>query len=173
MIKIVTPDTSPEDLRLIYSYDETTGEFRLIKGRGGRRAGTIAGWVNAGVRFISVDNQMRLAARVAWAHYYGEWPKTLIDHIDGDRLNNAIANLRLATFQQNMWNRAARKSSSGRKGVCWDKQKNLWVAQITQNRKHIFIGRFKTVEEASDAYEKVATELRGAWHRPNQVFGGN
>lgn len=82
------------------------------------------------------------------------------DHIDRNPLNNTRANLRLATYSQNLANRQTR-SPYGYKGVSWQKRRNKWVAQIGFNLKNHFIGYFDTPEEAHAAYCKKATELFG------------
>jgi hypothetical protein len=69
-----------------------------------------------------------------------------IDHIDGDRKNNALSNLRVVTIQQNQWNR------TGAKGYSWDKGQGGWRAQISVNRKAKFLGVYATEEDARAAY---------------------
>lgn len=87
-----------------------------------------------------------------------EPPGMVIDHIDGNKLDNRKENLRICTQQQNGWNRGKpSNNTSGFKGVCWHKQTQKWQAII--NHKHI--GYFKTAEKAYEAYVKAAQELHG------------
>jgi len=72
-----------------------------------------------------------------------------VDHIDGQRLNNSLTNLRVVTHQQNQWNRLTAK------GYCWSKQHNKWCAQIKVNKKKIHLGYFNTEQKARDAYLKA------------------
>jgi hypothetical protein len=97
--------------------------------------------------------------------FNGYWPEQ-IDHIDGNRSNNLVFNLREANNAQNNRNTKLRASNtSGYKGVYMSKQSNRFIARITVNYKGIHLGCFKTVEEASQAYKKAALELHGSFAR--------
>ena len=81
-----------------------------------------------------------------------------IDHIDGDKLNNEINNLRVCTQQQNTYNTRSRPlSTSIYKGVHYRKDTGKWVAQYTHNGRNIHIGCFDNETDASNAY-KIATK---------------
>lgn len=92
-------------------------------------------------------------------------PKLVVDHINGNRLDNRKENLRICTQQQNIWNTRKRSdNTSGYKGVHFDDVKwrnKKWRAQISYNKKLIFIGRFETAEQAKQAYQLKAKELFG------------
>jgi len=76
-----------------------------------------------------------------------------VDHIDKNRQNNNLNNLRMVTPQQNASNRNKQKNSSSKyKGVCFKKNEKKWQARITINLKTIQIGYFNTQEEAAKAY---------------------
>ena len=78
--------------------------------------------------------------------------KRIVDHIDRDKLNNHIDNLRWATHSQNGMNRSAPKSNkSSQTGVHYDKSNKKWTAQIGLNRKNIYLGRFENFEDAVKA----------------------
>ena len=85
----------------------------------------------------------------------------VIDHINGDGLDNRRANLRFATVAQNAWNSKKRNPRSGYKGVCFDKQKRLWRAAIVCHRKRIHLGYFKDKIPAAKAYDNAARKLHG------------
>lgn len=122
-----------------------------------RYAGTEAGSANAKRAAVKVSNRLYKVHRIAWAIFYGEHPTQQIDHINGDPLDNRIANLRLATNQQNQYNRGVNKNStSGLKGVYWDKPVQRWRAQIVHNRASVFLGHYATSEEAAAAYAEGA-----------------
>jgi hypothetical protein len=90
----------------------------------------------------------------------------LVDHIDGDPLNNCRSNLRVATYAQNSMNSKRQvRSSSGYKGVYWDKRIQRYRAQITCNQKRIRLGTFKTPEEAHEAYKIAAVKYFGEFAR--------
>ena len=92
------------------------------------------------------------AHRVAWAIYYGEWPPEQIDHINGNRLDNRIANLRSVNDSENRKNMAIRSdNTTGVLGVHWYKSKNLWHAQIQVNEKKVHLGYFERLEDAAKA----------------------
>lgn len=89
-----------------------------------------------------------------------------VDHIDGDRLNNRRANLRLATKSENMRNRGPQADNkSGFKGVCWIVRDQRWMAQIKHNRKQIYLGYFETAEEAHAAYAAACIKYHGDFAR--------
>lgn len=92
----------------------------------------------------------------------------LVDHVNGNGLDNRRSNLRPATPSQNQANRSTRRdSSSGFKGVYWYTDRQLWRARITANRKVRSLGYFRTAEAAARAYDEAALELFGAYARPN------
>ena len=99
------------------------------------------------------------AHRVAWAIYSGLWPENEIDHINGNRSDNRIANLRSATSQENSKNRAiCIRNTSGTIGVCWYNRDRVWVAKIYKNGRRIVIGRFKIKDDAISARAKANAE---------------
>ncbi len=87
--------------------------------------------------------------RLAWYLHYGHLPINSIDHIDGNRSNNKIDNLRDVTSQQNHWNRTTAK------GYSWDKSANKFCAHIGINGKRKHLGLFHTEQEARNAYLKA------------------
>lgn len=96
-----------------------------------------------------------------------------IDHRDGNGLNNTRANLRLATHQQNMFNKRIHKdNTSGLKGVSWHKPSDKWQAQIGVGGKQKYLGSFATPEEAGRAYDAAALEYHGEFAYLNIPTGG-
>ena len=91
----------------------------------------------------------------------GYLPKT-IDHINGDKLDNRIENLRAATVGQNQHNRKTNaNNTSGYKGVSWNKGCNKWLSQIKLEGKRIHLGYFDNLEEAAEVVRKAREELHG------------
>jgi hypothetical protein len=157
-----------ERLRELLAYDPTSGGFAWRVDRGGlAKAGQIAGSRNGiGYVNIRVDGRDYSAHRLAWLHVTGAWPAGQIDHINGVRDDNRIANLREATNAQNQWNRAHQGSVSGFKGVKWCKIQRKWRAELRKDGRKIHLGRFATVEEAHAAYCAAADEHFGEFARP-------
>ena len=90
-----------------------------------------------------------------------------IDHKDVNGLNNQKTNLRFCTNSQNCMNWKARLATSVYKGVCWEKRRKKWSAQIGLNYKKIHIGYFDTAKEAAKAYDTKAKEFYGEFARLN------
>lgn len=129
----------------------------------GRSAGSVAANGYVDISFLVGNRRIRAAGhRLAWLYVYGVHPSAFIDHIDGDKTNNRIENLREATAAQNAWNTGARSwSKSGVKGVSWDKSRGKWFASIFVNRKQIALGRYDAIEDAARAYEAAALRFHG------------
>jgi len=112
---------------------------------------------------FALDGIRYYCHRVAWLYIYGEWPNK-IDHIDRDKTNNRISNLRSVTSKENNRNQPIRKSNnSGCCGVCKVSDSRLWRAYITNNNKQVWLGSFKTFEDAVLA-RKLAEKEYG-YHR--------
>jgi len=98
------------------------------------------------------------------AEYFIENPlnKPFVDHIDCDRLNNNVNNLRYATCQENARNRGLNvKNKSGVQGVCWHKRHKKWYAQIKVNYVTYYLGSFNNIEDAKYARQEKVNELFG------------
>jgi hypothetical protein len=99
--------------------------------------------------------------RIAWLFAYGDWPDGHIDHINGDRADNRIANLRVVTNAINCQNKRKPLPSnkSGYLGVSWSKNVKKWLASCMLNRKQYRAGYFDDPEVAHQAYLKLKREL--------------
>lgn len=142
-------------LREVLDYDPATGVFtwREKSAPDSRiRPGTVAGYVQHGYRLINVDNRQYRAHRMAWLYVHGEWPTDDIDHINGVRDDNRIANLREATRSENLQNqrRARRDNRSGFLGVSANGKR--WKAEIIEGVRRQHLGTFDTPGEAHEAY---------------------
>jgi hypothetical protein len=161
---------SAERLRQVLSYDPLTGDFRWRSLMTPSSKPTlVAGRADAeGYLSIRLDGREHRAHRLAWAYVYGEWPKPheLIDHIDRNRSNNAISNLRIATAAQNAQNTSVSvRNTSGIKGVSWDKKHGRWDARIRVNGRRIRLGLFGTKEQAAAAYAAACLRYHRAFGR--------
>lgn len=107
-----------------------------------------------------------LAHRVAWAIYYGEWPKKDVDHKNCVPYDNRILNLREATDSQNASNKHLyRNNTSGLKGASWHAPNGKWAGKIRINKKLIHLGYFESVEAAHAAYCEAAKKYHGEFAR--------
>lgn len=118
------------------------------------RVGTIAGYqMDKRYWVISIDNKMYRAHRLIFLWHHGYIPQ-FIDHIDQNKINNKIENLRAATKSQNMQNCGKQKNNtSGYKGVHQNKADGKFEASIHINGKKIHLGRFTTALEAFYTYK--------------------
>jgi hypothetical protein len=111
-----------------------------------------------GYRRIQIEGKRYRAHRLIWKYHYGKDPKEFIDHIDGNKTNNNIENLREATNQQNGFNRGPQKNNKlGIKGV--KKYRNKYKATIVINGKEKYLGMFFTIEEARLVREEAEKKI--------------
>lgn len=153
-----------ERVREVLNYDPGTGRLTHRIKRGRKRAGEPAGSPTAhGYLQLSIDARAIHAHRVAWLHFYGRWPGGFLDHINGDKTDNRIANLRECSLQENLTNRngPGPNSKSGFLGVY--PNKGAWCAEIKANRRKTYLGRFKTPELAHAAYLAAKRALHPFW----------
>ncbi len=148
-------------LELVH-YNPETGEFtRLEKGRRPNGNGKTGSRSGKGYVALRVDSKRYLAHRLAWFYVHGEWPSEL-DHINLDKTDNRIANLRLATRALNNANTVPR-GKSGFKGVV--AAYGRWRAGLTFNGSFHYLGLYDTPEEAHAAYRVAAEKAFGSFAR--------
>lgn len=139
-----------------FAYNKETGQFF------GRTSGKPIGRMhNRGYWRIACGRKCYLAHRLAWFFCYGVWPKE-IDHIDNNKLNNSIDNLREVTHQLNQLNMPLRSNNtSGVKGVNWDKQTGSWRTRVVIKGKYFSAGHFKEITEAEAAIRTLRERVHG------------
>lgn len=150
---------------LIIDPENGTLDRVFVHGKVRRNVGHLSG---AGYVYVAVKGKQCLAHRVIWEFVNGEIPKGYeIDHINGVKTDNRIANLRLVTRRQNRQNQRScqKNSKSGVKGVSFHKPSNKWVAHIGHEGKLRHLGLFATILEASAAYAVAAATLHT--HNPS------
>jgi len=150
------------ELKEILLYDEVTGELRWKKFRGGRGAAgkPLAGKLNnTGYYTIGINGKVYLRHRVIWALYHGYWPENQIDHINRDKTDNRISNLREVSHSCNTRNAKLRVDcTSGIKGVLFHSGINRWTAVIRCK------GRKYNLVTTTDKVEAVAARLAAEQH---------
>ena len=134
-----------------------------------RYAGTKAGCMDGeGYIGVKLFDRHQLAHRLAWAIHYGVWPDQ-IDHINHDRTDNRLVNLRNVSVSENNRNvRLPSRNASGVVGVGWDSRQGGWSAIITFEKRKIRLGLFATIAEAATA--RKAAERQYGFH-PNHGIG--
>jgi len=94
----------------------------------------------------------------------------VIDHIDGNPLNNRKENLRICTQFDNQKNRGANKNNkSGYKGVCWNSEKKKWTTQLFSNGRRVYCKHFDDKETAARAYNEAALKHHGEFAKLNEI----
>lgn len=128
--------------------------------------GSVAGTVRRdGYRDIRINAKSYLTHRLIFLMHHGYLPQ-FIDHIDNNRSNNRIENLRPATNGENSWNQAITSlNTSGFKGVSWDKKAQRWRVQVGNDSKKHWGGYYNTAEEANEAAMKLREKLHGEFVR--------
>lgn len=153
-----------QELLKLLDYDKETGIFtRKVRTTNSVKVGDIAGNKNsAGYLVVSVKGKQYLGHRLAWFYINSEWPEE-IDHIDGDRFNNKIQNLRNCDSTENKRNSCISKNNkSGFTGVSWSKTNDKWRAVIWDKRKKVHLGYFKDINDAMRA--RLQAELDLGYH---------
>lgn len=156
-------------LKELLHYDPKTGQFTWLANRSRiAKIGAFAGTDHSdGYTVIGIAGRVYKAHRLAWFYVHGEWPSDQVDHINHDRKDNRIANLRLADNSKNQANSRARKTNkSGLKGVYWNKSIKKWHAQIYAQGRKRHLGFFKTPQAAHSAYSDAAVAFHGEYANP-------
>ena len=168
---------TPETLRQLLRYEPESGKLfwrerpeqafatpRAARTWNGRYAGKPAFTANDGHGYYcgAVNYRCFKAHRIAWAIYHGEWPPMHIDHLNGDRSDNRIENLRAVERVENQRNcKRHSTNTSGQMGVCWHARAGKWCAYI-EDEKRIHLGLFERKADAIAA--RKAAEVRCLYH---------
>jgi hypothetical protein len=146
-------------------YYENGFLFNKVKRSSNAMPNTLAGTLpnNSDYRRVSISNKIYLEHRVIWIYFNGLIPKNLfIDHINQNKNDNRIENLRLCTRSENQYNRGAYKNNtSGVKGVSYNKALKKYSSQMRINDVKTHLGYFDTIELAKEAYDLKAIEVQG------------
>ena len=157
-----------QDSGQLFRYAKLDPWYNYIPLKEERAMGRIDSW--GYLRMDIGKNRNILVHRVIWKLATKKDPgQSTIDHIDGDKLNNRLSNLRLADLAQNAWNKPAQKTKDGKsvlipyKGVAYvrDRRGDLAyvIARISFRGRRIYLGTFSTPEDAARAYAKASMTL--------------
>lgn len=163
-----------EQLLQVLHYNPITGIFTWKVGKRGTLVGSRAGHQHKAktYRHLSVNGKSYMEHRLAYFYYYGVWPKDKIDHIDHDKTNNAINNLREANTCENNSNvKMTKRNTSGYKGVSWSKKRSKWKCVVGHKKRYYCIGFYTCPIEAAKAYDSKAIELHGDYAVTNASLG--
>ena len=161
-------EITQERVRELFDYQD--GQLIRKVARGGTEVGDVAGSLHhTGYLRVIVDRKEYRIHRLIWLYHKETLPKEL-DHIDQNKTNNKIENLRAATRTENNRNKKSLKNSSSKwKGVCWHSGDKRWQAQIQVDRKKKYIGSFANEADAAMAYNVAASELHGEFANLNET----
>lgn len=142
------PRPSPERLHELFVYNPLTGTLHWRNTM--KEAGTLKdGYLRVCLR----RGSFQYAHRIIWAMHYLEWPAGVVDHINGARRDNRLANLRHVSLSENSQNmRRAHRDNPLPLGVSWRGDRSKWVAQIRVDGKNKYLGLFGSPEAAHQAY---------------------
>lgn len=144
-IKNMRKDLTQEQVRYYLDYCPVTGVFRWKNPTANMlKPGDKAGSISNGYIVIRINGHNYPAHRLAWLYQTGQWPKDLIDHIDGNPSNNVWSNLRPCNNRQNQ----ANQKRTNLRGTCYHKDAKKFMAQIQVNGKKQHLGYYPTREQA-------------------------
>ena len=154
-----------DQIRETFDYDANTGVFVWkIRPSKAVKAGDVAGCTEKRIGYITIGIAGRIykAHRLAWLYVYGSWPKGLIDHINGNKADNRICNLRDVFADGNSQNvrKPNRRNKSGFMGVIWFQ--NKWRASMSVNGKSKWLGDYSTPEKAHQIYLEAKRKYHAA-----------
>ncbi len=156
------PDLPQETLLATFHDDAGVIRWKIRPPRSLIKPGDVAGRVKGGYHYIKFQRKEYIASRVLWVMRHGPIPAgMLVDHKDGNTLNNKEGNLRLVTPAQNNHNRRLNsRNKSGEPGVCWNKQYSKWEVRVMRHGYNRFGGLHTDLDFAI----KIAREMRAEMH---------
>lgn len=157
-------DLTPEEIRAMFGYDPETGRLSWrIRRSPCMQIGATAGSPKPdGYLVVKIAGKYWSAHRLVWVHVHGEWPERHLDHINGDRADNRMANLREVTPAENAQNRhgASTRSKTGLLGVGQaTRTPGKWTAKIKAGDTIKHLGSFDSPELAHAAYVEAKRAL--------------
>jgi hypothetical protein len=149
-------------------YCPNTGVFhwKVYRSRNAK-AGQIAGTGHiAGYTQIGYKQKIYLAHRLAWFMFYKRWPSKHIDHINGNKKDNRICNLRECTPSQNLLNRSKQiNNKTGHKNIFIEGRSKKYMVRINKNKKVHYVGKFSKLENAIKARDRAHKNICGEFSK--------
>ncbi len=153
--------------QLLEIFDYADGNLIWKVKRPGRRGiGDIAGTKTTnGYMQVGINKRVYKLHRIIFCMHNGYMPE-IIDHIDGNPMNNRIENLRSCENHQNLWNaKISTSNKSGIKGISYSKEHKKWRAYISNNKKRIWLGFFEELTDAAKVLNEARTKLHQEFSR--------
>jgi hypothetical protein len=159
------PLPSTETLRELFEYRDGSLYWKATR-CAAAKAGEKAGCINRrGYLVVGLNFKKYLVHRIVWV-MHGNEPAPVIDHINGNTLDNRIENLRSCTHQENMRNsKRSRLNTSGIKGVSWSERDKKWVGYVQHQKKLHRVGAFASKTKCAAAVSELREKLHGAFAR--------
>lgn len=157
------PALTQDELKRVIEYNPDTGEFYWrVKASKNIAVGSLAGSVNAQNYWqIRLYGKVWLGHRLAWVYVFGRWPSQ-IDHIDRDRRNNRISNLREVSGTDNQLNRGIQANNkTGHRGIHYSDRRREYVLQLSLKGTRVHCSYHKDIEDAVLVRDRVATQIYG------------
>lgn len=147
-------------------FDYKDGQLLRKTNRGGKAKGEPTGCNNGhGYLITGVNYRLYPTHRLIFLYHHGYLPR-VVDHINGNKQDNRIENLREATYSQNNYNCTQRtRNKSGHKNVAWDKSRNKWIVNMRVAKVGKHIGYYDNIEDAINAATKAREDLHKEFAR--------
>lgn len=152
-----------DEISQLLAYCPGTGEFRWRVDKGRVKAGDVAGSVDSSTGYLQIraNYKLFLGHRLAWFMIHGEMPSGVIDHINRNRSDNRITNLRDTSQRKNQWNRNLNKNNtSGVSGVYWSRNCKKWHARLEDMGRKVDLGMYSELSDAEAVVSKFKQQCR-------------
>jgi hypothetical protein len=159
------------ELKKLMHYDSETGQFIRLTASHGKSIGDRVGCVKpSGYAQCKLDGVYYYLHRLAWLYVYGNFPKSL-DHINGNKSDNRITNLRLANQSENLMNKGVQiNNTSGYSGIYFDAVMQKWASRVKVNGKYKYLGCYDTPDLAGGVCDAYRRKYFGVFYKPLNNF---
>jgi len=161
---------SYKEVSELFDHNCETGEVTWAVSKGAAKKGSPAGCLSNGYLLVRYNGKLVRLHRVIMSLILRRdiLQDEVVDHVNGDKLDNSRGNLRVGSSSQNNQNQRVRKNNtSGYKGVSWCSPRDTWVVHIREFGKSIYVGASRDLKEAARMYDAEATRRFGDWALTN------